>query len=115
VKTYDLKLVAGRNFTADEINSFQRNDTLQPPVVLMTQQLAKKVFPDGDAVGKQVYLSENATPSTIVGVVERLQTPWVGRWADEFWENSTIVPLHYMGRGTALRAARRARAAATRS
>jgi len=99
VKTYDLKLVAGRNFTADEINTFSRNDTLQPPVVIMTQQLAKKVFPDGDAVGKQIYLSENATPTTIVGVVERLQTPWVGRWADEFWENSTIVPHHYLGRG----------------
>jgi putative ABC transport system permease protein len=99
VKTYDLKLVAGRNFTSDEISEFKRNDTLQPPVIIMTQQLAKKAFPDGDAVGKQVYLSENATPSTIVGVVERLETPWVGRWADEFWESTTIVPHHYMGRG----------------
>ena len=98
VNTYGLKLVAGRNFTEDEIRDFQRNDTLQPPVVIMSQPLAKKVFPDG-AVGKQVYLSQNATPSTIVGVVEHLQTPWVGRWADEFWENSTIVPLHSLSRG----------------
>lgn len=99
LKTYDLKLVAGRNFTPDEIVDFKRNETLQPPVVIVTRQLAKKLFPDESAVGKQIYMSDTATASTIVGVIEHLQTPWTGKWADDFWENSTIVPHFGIGGG----------------
>jgi len=99
VQTYGLELVAGRNFTVDEVADFKRNETLQPQAVILTEALAKKVFPDQPAVGKVVYLSENGNPSTIVGVVKHLQTPWIGRWADKFYEYSTIVPLHALGGG----------------
>jgi putative ABC transport system permease protein len=99
LSTYDLKLVAGRNFTAEDVTDFQRNDTLQPPTIIVTQAFAKVLFKDESPIGKQVYMGDQSTPSTIVGVVDRLQTPWVGRWADRFYENSSIVPHHLMGGG----------------
>ena len=99
LKSYGLKLVAGRDFTPDEVTDFKRNDTLQPATVIITSQLAKALYKDEPAVGKQFHMGDNSSPSTVVGVVERLQTPWVGRWADGFWENSTIVPHHYLGGG----------------
>ncbi len=97
--TYGLQVVAGRNFNAQEISQFKRAETLQPATVIITRPLAAKLFAEegkafdvATAVGKQIMLGDKSTPSTIVGVVDYVQTPWVGRWADEFYQNSTIVP-----------------------
>lgn len=99
--TYGLQLVAGRNFTADEVSLFKRAETLQPASLIITRALAAKLFQEegksfdvASAVGRQVMLGDKSTPSTIVGVVDYIQTPWVGRWADDFYQNSTIVPHH---------------------
>jgi len=50
--TLGVRIVAGRNFTAADI---------------ITQSLANKLFPGGNAVGKPVY-EGNDTPMTVVGV-----------------------------------------------
>jgi putative ABC transport system permease protein len=82
--TLGLKLLEGRNFRPDEIGQIDRQGFVQPSVVIVTRELAKRMFPHGSAVGQSVYLS--ARPSIIVGVVERLRTPWVdnsmAKWAD---------------------------------
>jgi len=49
-----------------------------PRTAIITEALAKKLYPDAkSALGKQMFYStgESAKVSTIVGVVERLQTP----------------------------------------
>lgn len=91
--TLGLRLVEGRNFTADEVKPFGDNDILTPAVVIITRELAQRLFPNGSALGKAVYLSDKAPPSTIVGVVESLQTPFVTKRFDEYAHSSTLVPL----------------------
>ncbi len=96
--TLGLKLVAGRNFHASEVQGFLPNDTLQPPQIIVTRALADNLFSDGHAVGKVVYLGKK--PSTIIGVVARLQVPWVASWASNWEGNSTLVPRQMLTNGT---------------
>jgi putative ABC transport system permease protein len=49
-------------------------------------------FPQGDAVGKPIYVDGSSSPSTIVGVVARLQVPSTGTWVNGFTWNATLVP-----------------------
>jgi putative ABC transport system permease protein len=88
--TLDLKLVGGRNFRADEIQPMSTRDRLAPPVIMVTRALAEKLFPNGSAQGKTVYLVGG--PATIVGVVDLLQAQSVARWASNFAYRSVIVP-----------------------
>ncbi len=92
LNTLGAKLVAGRNFRPDEITWITENAFDAPAQVIITKALADKVFPHGTALGKTVYLLDTPKPSTIIGVVERLQVPWSGAWADKFVEYSVLVP-----------------------
>jgi putative ABC transport system permease protein len=76
LSTLGLKLIAGRNFDAAEIT--QRNDMegAPPAAIIVSQALATKLFPNGDALGKSIYLASHKQKAPIVGVVERLQQPW---------------------------------------
>ncbi len=90
IDTLGLKLIAGRNFRADEIEPMKMRDRLAPPVIMVTRALADKLFPDGSALGKTVYLVGG--PATIVGVVDLLQAQSVQRWASSFAYRSVLVP-----------------------
>jgi len=90
IDTLGLKLVAGRNFRADEIGHMDLRYKLAPPVVIVTKALAQKLFPGEDAVGKTIYLIGG--PGTIVGVVDLLQAQSVERWASDFAYRSVIIP-----------------------
>lgn len=78
--TLGLKLVAGRDFTRDDVSYEGANASGFPPVGIVTQALADAIFPDGDALGKTVY--NTPSPIQIIGIVERMQGPWL---------NSSIV------------------------
>lgn len=95
--TMGLKLVAGRNFRADEISWKDAQEVEAPAQIIVSKALADKVFPDGSALGKNVYIMGTAKPSTIIGIVERLQTPWSGTFADSFMEHSVLLPLQLTG------------------
>ncbi|MFI4968853.1 MAG: ABC transporter permease [Lysobacterales bacterium] len=97
--TFGAKLVAGRNFKPEEIISRNFGDRLQPPVIIVSKALADKLFPDGNALGKSVYLDEDPPTSTIVGIVERMQEPWV---EDKDIENAAFIPT-YMPYGNSTR------------
>lgn len=60
------KLVAGRNFTADEFIEWSALDApgskISIPAVIITQSLADKLFPGQSAIGKSFY-SWGETPS----------------------------------------------------
>ncbi|HEY5851131.1 MAG TPA: FtsX-like permease family protein [Lysobacter sp.] len=93
--TLGVKLVAGRNFTANDISARTKDDKGTLHSVIITQALADKLFPGG-AVGKTLYssLPGKNGPVTVIGVVERLQAPWVG-W--DKVENATLVPQYSLG------------------
>ncbi len=93
--SFGVNLVAGRNFKPEEVDEVAFGDQLRPKVVIITRALAERVFPEGDAIGKHLYLTETE-PSTIIGIVERLQQPWADSDTIEY---STFVPA-YMPYGT---------------
>jgi putative ABC transport system permease protein len=94
LSTMGLRLVDGRNFREDEITDLDARATLAPPIVIITRALAEKLFPKSQAVGKTLCIG-NAGPSTIIGVVERMQT-FSGSFADSWVERSTLVPYRIL-------------------
>jgi len=91
--TLGLRLVAGRNFRSDEIGEDDDFGVLQPAVIIVSQHLADSLFPRGDALGKQIYFTSATKPSTIVGIVERMQTSSTYSGTDSRTWNTTLVPL----------------------
>ncbi|WP_233843656.1 FtsX-like permease family protein [Dyella sp. 2HG41-7] len=96
--TLGLKLVAGRNFRADEIGDMGARDVLTPRTIIVTRALADKLFPGGNAVGQQICVG-SAPPSIIIGVVERMQT-WIGSFSEAWVERSTLVPFRLLASTT---------------
>ncbi|MGA9342336.1 MAG: FtsX-like permease family protein [Rhodanobacteraceae bacterium] len=91
MNTFGTRLVAGRNFKPEDMENVKLGDQLQPSVIIVTKALADKLFPDGNAVGQQVYMGEDPPTSTIVGVIERLQEPWP---ESEDVEYATFCPVY---------------------
>jgi putative ABC transport system permease protein len=92
VPTLGLRVVAGRAFNAGDIGHKAFRDQRGPDIVIVTKAIADKLFPDGGAVGKSVYLNGDSKPTTIIGVVERMQIPATGSWGNSFTWYSTLVP-----------------------
>jgi len=92
--TFGVALVAGRNFRADEIASLGPYDKVVPAVIIITRDLAQKLFPDSAAVGQRVYLSDDG-PSTIIGMVDRLQGSYAGSSTRSIDEDTVLVPARY--------------------
>jgi putative ABC transport system permease protein len=99
ISTLGAKLVAGRNFRPEEIESIPFGDRLLPKVAIVTKALADKLFPDQDPIGKQVFFDTDPPTTTIIGVVDRLQQPWM---SSDTVEYSTLVPA-FMPYGNATR------------
>ena len=90
--TLGLKLVAGRAFNAGDVQHQGFRDNRDRPVAIISKALADKLYPHGGAVGKVMYSDGSSSPTTIVGVVERLQIPSSGGFGSDFAWNSTLVP-----------------------
>ncbi|WP_305805870.1 FtsX-like permease family protein [Stenotrophomonas sp. YIM B06876] len=93
IKTLGVKLIAGRDFNADE---YQSSDVLEKvedlgklnaPAIL-TEAMAKQFFPDGNAVGKTLYMAN--IPVTVVGVAQTLLRP---NMQDNNRTHSVIFPI----------------------
>ena len=90
VETFALELIEGDNFTANQVDWVDRASNDWPPVAIVTEALAKDLFPDEDGsyLGKMFYIGDD-NPVNIIGVVERLQAPWPN-WSG--LERSMLVP-----------------------
>ncbi|MFN7551109.1 MAG: ABC transporter permease [Pseudomonadota bacterium] len=96
IDTLGLKLVAGRNFEPGELQWQEDNKPLRPQSVIITEALARRLFGDQPAVGRMIGISgvRGDVGTRVVGVVERLVTPWAG-WGQ--FEQSTLVPIRSDG------------------
>jgi putative ABC transport system permease protein len=65
-----LKLVAGRWFLPAEVSEIKPSEMKSGPSAVLTAALAKRLFPDGQALGRSVYVAAD-NPERIVGIVER--------------------------------------------
>jgi len=76
LKTLGTHLIAGRAFRKEEILSpmTPQNELRPIPGVIMTEAMARALFPDGNAVGKPTY-DMLGRPVTVVGVVANLKAP----------------------------------------
>lgn len=92
LSTLGLRLLAGRGFDAGDVQHKPFGDSSAPAIVIVSKDLADRLFPAGDAVGKSVYLDGNAAPSRIVGIASRLQTPGIN---DFNAYNSVLVPSRF--------------------
>jgi putative ABC transport system permease protein len=72
-----LKLIAGRNFAPDVVQQPATDSRATfarwAPEVLVTRAMAKKLFPDGQALGKTVYTGLINKSAVIIGIVDLMR------------------------------------------
>jgi putative ABC transport system permease protein len=73
--TLGLELVAGRDFTAEDVYHGSDSRIMN---VIVTQHLADALFPEGDALGKSIDSGNEEYPDVIVGIVRQMHTPYGG-------------------------------------
>jgi putative ABC transport system permease protein len=98
IASLGLKLIAGRNFNADEVlNKLGFTDQVSPNAVIITKVLAEKLYPGGNALGKTIYAQFQKKNVPIIGIIDKLQVPWVsaGGWGSKFNDNSMLEPFLY--------------------
>jgi len=94
IDTLGVSLIAGRDFRPDEITAIGPYDKMAPPVIIVTRNLARKLFPDGTALGRTVYLADG--PATIIGILGSLQGPYAGSTTRSIDEDNVLVPARYI-------------------
>lgn len=98
VATWGLRLVEGRDFSADEATFFDQDVGTVSGLrsAIITRGMAKTLFPgEASVLGKRFYRGSDG-PIEIIGVVENLVTPW-GRafWNDNDGQRSVIFPARF--------------------
>ena len=94
IHTLGVTLIAGRNFTPEEVTTNREDALPTARILIVSKALANTLFPKGDALGKSVYVGVATIPAQIIGIVDRLQGPnfaATGRFST-FAENSAIRP-----------------------
>src|SRR5574337_391236 len=75
----------------DNFVTMTPEQVVTPPVVIVSKALADRLFPDGSALGKSFY-AMGTTPSTIVGIVDRLHRQGTSQWNKAYAGQSLIWP-----------------------
>ncbi len=87
LNTLDVPLIAGRNFRADEIRPLTKGKQTPPSEVIVTQSLARTLFPHGSALGRIIY-NGDSNPLTVIGITRDFMGPQVGAPA----YNTVLLP-----------------------
>lgn len=103
--TFGLQLHEGRGFKPDEYleNSAFAGGDADPvvPSVLLSHSLARSLFPDGNAVGSNIYVW-GSKPTQVVGVIDDLLAPGeAGEFSSRF--DSMVFPVRVSNGAYALR------------
>jgi len=87
LNTLGVKLVAGRLFTEDEV--IYTSERPYVKALIITQSLADNLFPNGDALGKELFFG-GGIQVPIVGIVEHMSGSWVN-WSN--FDNNVLMPI----------------------
>jgi putative ABC transport system permease protein len=86
LRTLGLTVIEGRDFTQDDV--IYATGASQPNTVIITKAMADELFPEGNAVGKDIYQFDQ--PIRIIGIVKHMQ----GSWLDSSYVNNNIfIPV----------------------
>jgi putative ABC transport system permease protein len=98
IDTFGLNLLAGENFSVNEVEWRETGESEWPARAMITQAMAKALYPDdpNGALGRTVYINDDE-PITISGIIEQMQAPWSG-W--DGVERVMLVPTHTLFGGT---------------
>ncbi len=100
VDALGLRLVEGRDFAAtDVVDVDPRIAQVSSDVVMLTRQLAGRLFPDETSVvGKTVHLGRGgpagSQPMQVIGVVDQLMSPFAQSNDNAY--SSFILPVRYL-------------------
>ena len=97
IEALGLRLVEGRDFAPQDVAVVDREQGVDlGDQVIITKRLAEQVYPgETQFVGRMIYSGLGDSGQQIVGVVERLQTPWAP--IDEnAAESSMIFPIRFL-------------------
>lgn len=91
VNALDLEIIAGENFAPTDIGLRKVGQVDWPDKTILTKAMAENLFPDipySSVVGKTVFINDT-DPMIVVGIIDKLQAPWVG-WNN--LENAMLSP-----------------------
>jgi putative ABC transport system permease protein len=91
INALDVEIIAGENFAPTDIELRVVGQVNWPDKTILTKAMAENLFPDipyQSVVGKTVYISDTE-PMIVVGIMDKLQAPWVG-WNN--LENAMLSP-----------------------
>ena len=94
-QTLGVELLEGRDFDAREITSIE-SGPIEPKVLIITESVARQLFPNKSAIGERVTLREGADSlgTEIIGVVKDFARPWVSAKNPN---DSVLVPYVFGG------------------
>lgn len=96
VQTLGVKLVAGRAFDPAAVQPPQADPrqvfSNWGPEVVITKNLADKLWPKGDALGKTIHVGLVNKPATVVGIIEYMQHQPVMGPAATLFRSVVMVP-----------------------
>ena len=91
INALDVEIIAGENFAPTDIGMRVVGQVNWPDKTILTKAMAENLFPDipyQSVVGKTVYINDT-DPMIVVGIIDKLQAPWVG-WNN--LENAMLSP-----------------------
>jgi putative ABC transport system permease protein len=75
IDAFGLRLIAGRNFRLEEYVAVPKTNDM-PPVVIVTETMAKTLFGTEPAVGRRVY-DDTGKSAEVIGIVSDMQGSWL--------------------------------------
>ena len=101
VETLGLKLASGRTFSPAAVAPVSADVGTAlgkwAPEVLITQTLADRVFPNGDALGKNLYVGLVNRSAKVVGIIQTMQGAPVTGPFSRWGRQAVIVPINPPG------------------
>lgn len=89
VEAFGVEILEGRTFSQGDFDERRANEELEPDAsqhynVLLSKAMADGLYPDGDALGKQIESSGGERVNTIVGIIGEMHNSWPG-WDKRDW------------------------------
>lgn len=92
LNAFGARLIAGRWFTAADLDFVPSPQAKFPSVAIVTRALANAMYPSGDALGKSFYYV--GVPLRVIGIVDTLEAPVLPlSFGEPFIENSLFLPF----------------------